>query len=99
MIYEREKKLDILLKRHGMKKKDYLISWFITYILLTSFTTISTIICSFIVLLRYFDIIIFAISRILFSIGIFSMSFFFHTMRSNLKTGQTLFRIYLGLEY
>ena len=97
MIYEREKKLDILLKRHGMKKKDYLISWFITYILLTSFTTISTIICSFIVLLRYFDIIIFAISHILFSIGIFSMSFFFHTMSSNLKTGQTLFRLYLGI--
>ena len=44
MIYEKEKSLDILLNRYGIKKYQYILSWFLTYIILTSFTTISIII-------------------------------------------------------
>ena len=95
MIDEKEKKLDILLNRYGIKTNQYYFSWLLTYIILTSFTTISIIIFFSYLTFIKLDIflIFFIISQILFSLGIFSIAFFTQTVVSTLKTGQTLFKL------
>ena len=77
MIDEKEKKLDILLNRYGIKIHQYYISWLLTYIILIIFTTFSIIIFfSYLTFGKIYSyIIIFIISQILFSLGIFSMAF------------------------
>ena len=40
MIYEKQGKLDKFLNRQGIKKFNFFFSWFLTYIFLSSFTTI-----------------------------------------------------------
>ena len=94
MIDEKEKKLDILLNRYGIKTNQYYFSWLLTYIILTSFTTISIIIFFSLTFIKLYPFLIFfIISQILFSLGIFSMAFFTQTVVSTLKTGQTLFKL------
>ena len=43
MIDEKEKKLDILLNRYGIKKYQYYLTWFIYYVILTIFINFCTI--------------------------------------------------------
>ena len=95
MIDEKEKKLDILLNRYGIKKYQYYFSWFIYYIILTIFINFCSIFTfSHLLFDKFFPfVILFFINHILFSIGIFSMAFFTQTIVSTLKTGQTLFRV------
>ena len=94
MIDEKEKKLDILLNRYGIKTNQYYFSWLLTYIILTSFTTISIIIFFPLTFIKLYPFLIFfIISQILFSLGIFSMAFFTQTVVSTFKSGHTLFKL------
>ena len=95
MIDEREKKLDSLLNRYGIKKYQYFFSWFLTYITLTSFSTLCSLFCLFFAASKHINIsfIIVLISHILYSIGIFSMCFFIQSIIKTIKTGQILFRV------
>ena len=97
MIYEKQGKLDKFLNRQGIKKFDFFISWFLTYIVLSSFSTI--IILYFLIKLIFeipnYSLLI--ITQILFSLSNFAMSFFIQTISTSIKLGQTLFFVlYLG---
>ena len=100
MIDEKVHKLDILLSRYGIKKYQYFLSWLLTYLILTIFTSICTIITfSYFLFNTFFPgIILFTLTHLIFSIAIFSMAFFTQTVINSLKTGQTLFKIlFLGI--
>ena len=100
MIDEREKKLDSLLNRYGIKKYQYFFSWFLTYLAITAFSTISSLFCLFTIILDDFTVRFFLIvfSHILYSIGIFVMSFFIQSIIKTIKTGQILFRVlFIGI--
>ena len=97
MIYEKQGKLDKFLNRQGIKKFNFFLSWFLTYIFLSSFTTI--IILYFLIKLIFelpnYSLLI--ITQILFSFSNFAMAFFIQTISSSIRMGQTLFFIlYLG---
>ncbi len=79
MIDEKEKKLDILLNRYGIKKNQYYISWFLYYIILTIFINICTIFTfSYLTFHKLFPyLFLFIINHILFSIGFFQWLFLF----------------------
>ena len=95
MIDEKEKKLDILLNRYGIKKYQYYLTWFIYYVILTIFINFCTIFTfSYLTFPKLSPfVILFIINHILFSMGIFSMAFFTQTVVNTLKTGQTFFKI------
>ena len=78
MIDEKVHKLDILLSRYGIKKYQYFLSWLLTYLILTIFTSICTIITfSYFLFNTFFPgIILFTLTHLIFSIAIFSMAFF-----------------------
>ena len=95
MIDEKNHKLDLLLSRYGIKKYQYFFSWLITYLFNTIFLSICVIVTFSLLVFKNLvpDMIIFAITHMIFSIGIFSMAFFTQTVVNTLRTGQTLFRL------
>lgn len=98
MVSEKEKKLDELLFRQGISQKQYLMSWAITFILLTIVPTTAS---SYLLAKFFFKNIKFTlifITLFLFTLNIFGMSFLFQSFIQRVQTGQTILKIiYIGI--
>ena len=91
MIDEKEKKLTSLLERQGITKKQYLLSWFLSYLLLAIIPTIIFIICYIGYIFSHF--FLFLLVYILFLLNLFSFIYLFYISISTSKTASIVLKI------
>ncbi len=77
MIYEKQGKLDKFLNRQGIKKFNFFLSWFLTYIFLSSFTTIIILYFLIKIIFELPNYSLLIITQILFSFSNFAMAFLY----------------------
>ena len=98
MVAEKEKRLNDFLFRQGISHSKYLLSWFLTFILITTIPTLCTSYLLYRYLFVHTSFFLIAISQLLFTINIFGMSFLFQSFVKTVQTGQTILKVvYLGV--
>ena len=96
MIEEKEKKLNLLLRRYGVSNIKYFFSWFIPYLVLNLLFIISLYLLSSAYLPLHSHL--FLINIILYILSLFSASYFFYLCIYSVRAGYTILKIYyLGL--
>ena len=96
MIEEKEKQLDLFLRRYGSSDISYCLSWFIPYVVVNLLFIISLFILSLIYL--PFHSFLFLIIIILHTLSLFSTSYFFYVCISSTRVGHTILKLfYFGL--
>jgi len=92
MIEEKEKKLNDFLERQGISKKKYIMSWFVTYSILSILPFLSFLSVCGLSFLNFF--LIGLIDLILYMFSIYSVIYFFYTTISSLKKGSIIIKLY-----
>ena len=92
MIEEKEKKLHDFLERQGISKKKYIMSWFVTYSILSILPFVSFLCVCGLSFLDFFFIGL--IDLILYMFSIYSVIYFFYTTISSLKKGSIIIKIF-----
>ena len=92
MIDEKEKKLHDFLERQGISKKKYIMSWFVTYSILSILPFVSFLCVCGISFLDFFFIGL--IDLILYMFSIYSVIYFFYITISSLKKGSIIIKIF-----
>ena len=92
MIEEKEKKLNDFLERQGISKKKYILSWFVTYTILSilpfvGFLCLSGALLRILVLFGFLNLVLYFSS-------IYSVIFFFYTTISSIKKGSIIIKIF-----
>ena len=98
MIEEKEKQLDLCLKRFGSSELSYFFSWLIPFLIVNLLFIISLYILS----LTYlpFHSLLFLINIILYVLSLFSSSYFFYICISSTRAGYTILKLfYFGLSF
>ena len=92
MIEEKEKKLHDFLERQGISKKKYIMSWFVTYSILSILPFVSFLcVCG----LSFLDLFFIGlIDLILYMFSIYSVIYFFYTTISSLKKGSIIIKLF-----
>jgi len=91
MLEEKEKNLEKFLERQGINHIKYLLSWFITFIIVSLLTNIAIVIGGFALLQTFFGIYI--LDLILFNLGSFTLLMFLVGISRNKKYGLLLVNI------
>ena len=93
MITEREQKIDEFTKRQGISKTTYLVSWFITYFVLTIIPSIINCILLQIFFFKHFVLLWMIIMEIVFMLNIFGLAFFVQSLVNKTQTGNLLMKV------
>ena len=92
MIDEKEKKLTLLLERQGLLKKQYFISWLLSYLILSIIPIIAFFL--FYALFVPLHMLLFFINIILFIFSLFSFAYFFYVCISTTKTASVVIKFF-----
>jgi len=92
MIEEKEKNLFDFLQRQGVTKKDYALSWFISFLAISSIPTISFLFLFKFIYEKYF--FFYLINIILYDLSVYSVIYFFYSIISSLKSGGIIIKLY-----
>ena len=92
MIEEKEKKLDLFLKRYGASQLNYIFSWFITFLVLN----IMHIINLFLIFraLYLYHSLLFLINICLYVLSLFSFSYFLYLCIPSVRAGYTFLKLF-----
>ena len=93
MISERENKIDEFTKRQGISKTTYLISWFVTFFLLTLIPVIISCVLLQLFFFHQFFFIWLLFMEELFLLNIFGLAFFIQSLVNKTQTGNLLMKI------
>ena len=92
MIEEKEKNLFDFLQRQGITKKAYALSWFISFLTISSIPVISFLFLFKFIYEKYF--FFYLINIILYDLSVYSVIYFFYTTISSLKSGGIIIKLY-----
>ena len=93
LIDEKEKKLDILLSRHGVVELPYFLSWYLTFLVLIAYPLIIVTICAKLLLYPHINSFFFFINQFIFITAFFSFCYFLQNILSTLKQTQSLYKL------
>ena len=98
MISEKEEKLFDFLNRQGMGFWQYLLSWFLMFLLLTIVPSIITAVLFAYLFLIHINFFLYYLYQLLFLLNVFAMIFCAHTFIKRVSTGNTVIKIfYFGI--
>ena len=98
MISEKEEKLFDFLNRQGMGFWQYLLSWFLMFLILTIVPSIAAAVLFSYLFLVNVNFLLYYLYQVLFLLNVFAMIFCAHTFIKRVSTGNTVIKIfYFGI--
>ena len=98
MISEKEEKLFDFLNRQGMGFMQYLLSWFLMFLILTIIPSVVAAVLFKYLFLIHINFFLYYLYQLLFLLNVFAMIFCAHTFIKHVSTGNTVIKIfYFGI--
>ena len=98
MISEKEEKLFDFLNRQGMGFMQYLLSWFLMFLILTIIPSVVAAVLFTYLFLIHINFFLYYVYQLLFLLNVFAMIFCAHTFIKHVSTGNTVIKIfYFGI--
>ena len=98
MISEKEEKLFDFLNRQGMGFMQYLLSWFLMFLILTIIPSVVAAVLFTYLFLIHINFFLYYLYQLLFLLNVFAMIFCAHTFIKHVSTGNTVIKIfYFGI--